>query len=149
MKDVDKNKDVKSVTGINIVEVANEENISEKKKENKVNKKNYEIDVVDLAKENVLSKVADELAVRKMILPSGIYSSWSTQVGIESVENKNKFVEVENNENAIDNFKFLGEFQAKGEVDIEYIFDKEKSESNVTDTELDRNQIKKWKPPVL
>ena len=44
-----------------------------------------------------------------MTLPSGI----------------NKFVEVENNENAIDNFKFLGEFESKGETDIEYIFDKE------------------------
>ena len=44
-----------------------------------------------------------------MTLPSGI----------------NKFVEVENNENAIDNFKCLGEFESKGETDIEYIFDKE------------------------
>ena len=38
--------------------------ICEIKKEDKVNKKNDEIDVVDLAKENVLSKVADELDVR-------------------------------------------------------------------------------------
>ena len=63
-ENIDMNKDVKSVIGINIVEVANEENISKKKKEDKVNKKNDEIDVVDLAKENVLSKVADELDVR-------------------------------------------------------------------------------------
>ena len=88
------NKDVKSVTGINIVEVANEENISEKKKEDKVNKKNDEIDVVDLAKENVLSKVADKLDERQMTQHSSI----------------NKFVEGENNENAIDNFKCLEEF---------------------------------------
>ena len=37
----------------------------------------------------------------------------------------NKFVEGENNENAIDNFKILGEFESKGKTDIEYIFDKE------------------------
>ena len=95
-----------------------------------------------LAKENVVSKVVDELTVRKMKTPSGIYSNSSTPVGKECVENKKNIVEVANNENTIDSFKILGEFEPNGEMDIEYVYDKEKSMSNTTKIELDRNMIK-------
>ena len=40
--------------------------ICEKKKEDKVNKKNDEIDVADLAKEIFLSKVTDELKIKSV-----------------------------------------------------------------------------------